>query len=122
MLMKYLLILALILSAAPALSDTTVLPDVFWLKCKGTMGRDHLIKIDRQKKTAFLKLPFVEKWAVCEDNDDLIVLRSDCEEKGQEYEFNKWDSSLSYVNPFAISFDRCGESKILTEDQTPLFR
>jgi len=77
------------------------LPDVFWVECSGKtlIGAEKhlLVRIDREKKTWEQKLPRVNTYQICADNEDVIRYKTSPEKDCSDYTdfyLNKWSGNL----------------------------
>ena len=91
------------------LNGIKTLPEEFFIQCSiknpdyavgeslPLIPNGFLVKVDKNKMKAFLKLPIVDEQIICSDNDDLMVFGKE-NDSGSCIEtmiFNKWNGSLN---------------------------
>lgn len=92
---------ALFVTIATHVAAEGRLPDVFWIECNGKTligsEKDILVKIDRVKKIWEQKLPTVNNYQICADNEDVIRYKTspekDCSDYADFY-LNKWSGNV----------------------------
>lgn len=96
--------------------DQRQLPDAFFLKCPASHPALHtqwLVRFDREAEVAQIKIPYLDdRFKICFENDEEILIKRDCENGMDELRFNKWDGSFNFSLP----------CQILDSDQQPLYR
>jgi hypothetical protein len=102
--------IAFVMLALPSWGET--LPNKFYAECDGKLFKpDQLIFIDREAKSAHIKLPSFKSLKLCKETEDVIVFKENCS-GSFDYLFNKWDGSFNNSHP----------CKILNDEPSPKFK
>ena len=94
-------LLALLITLATQVMAEGRLPDIFWIECSGKTlvgaNKDILVKVDREDKLWEQKLPRVNTYQICADNEDVIRYKTSPEKDCSDYTdfyLNKWSGNL----------------------------